>query len=94
MDSLDLTPDQVRRLMETAGRHLRYLNQLQRRMEQLGFPPDDALYRAASEARDGAAALFIAAHYCSCPSGVGVDRSAPAAVAPATHPSSSSADAV
>ena len=75
MDSSRISREQLRRLSETVGRHLRFLNRLQRRMDELRFAPDDALYRSAADARDAVAGLFITAHYCACESGVG--RAAP-----------------
>lgn len=66
----DITPDQAEALLRSVRRQLSFLNRLQRRMERLGFPPADPLYRAATDARNGAADLFVCAHYGTCPSGV------------------------
>ena len=70
MDSSDLTPEQADRLGAAIRRYLDYVGRVRRRMEQLGFPPDDSLYRAASRAHDALQELHVRAHYCSCTSGV------------------------
>ena len=59
------------RLTASLGRNLRYLNRLCARMQQLGFPPEDPLFRAARQARDAAQDLYTAAIYLRCESGVG-----------------------
>lgn len=71
MDSGQLTPEQANRLRETVARHLRFLNKLCGRMQQLGFPLDDPLCRAAQEARSRVQDLHTAAHYAGCKHGVG-----------------------
>lgn len=71
MTSDDLSPEQARQVNEVAGRQLRYVNRLVRRMEQLRFPPDDALLRAALRAQDALQGLTMAAHYASCKHDVG-----------------------
>jgi len=71
MTSDDLEPEQARTLMTTIGKQLRYLNRLSDRMQHLGFPPNDPLWRATMEARDCMQHLHMAAHYASCKSGVG-----------------------
>jgi hypothetical protein len=40
-------------------------------MEELGFPPTDSLYTAASRAHDALQELHVRAHCCSCTPGVG-----------------------
>ncbi len=71
MNSDDLTPAQAERLKAVLGRHLRFLNRLVTRMQQLQFPLDDPLWVATVAARDKAQDLLTAAHYSSCRSGVG-----------------------
>jgi hypothetical protein len=70
MDSSDLKPQQAARLCAALRRSLDYVGRVRRRMEQLGFPPDDSLYRAASRAHDALQEFHVRAHYCSCTSGV------------------------
>jgi hypothetical protein len=72
MDSSHIKPEQAMRLCQTLRRSLAHLGRLRRRMELLGFPPDDPLYRSTSKAHDALQELHVRAHYCSCPSGVGV----------------------
>jgi hypothetical protein len=71
MTEADLKPEQVERLAAIVGRELRFLNRLCDRMNRLGFPPDDPLFRAAMLARNGMHGLNVAAHYANCESGVG-----------------------
>ena len=70
MDSSQLTVEQAERLGRVIRRQLSFLNRLQKRMERLGFPPADPLYRAVTEARNRVGELFVSAHYCACPTGV------------------------
>jgi hypothetical protein len=70
VDSSDIKPDQAARLCKQVRRSLEYLGRLRRRMELLGFPPEDSLYRAASRAHDAMQELHVRAHYCCCTSGV------------------------
>ena len=71
MDSDQLKPQQAANLRQIVGRDLRFLSRLCTRMERLGFPPNDRLYRAAMNARHALQALHVEAHYCACTSGVG-----------------------
>jgi hypothetical protein len=52
MQSEDLTRDQTRALQERLEPMLAYLNKLRRRMQNKGFPLDDELWIAASNAQD------------------------------------------
>ena len=61
MTSTDLRPDQAETLRGQIARHLQYLNRLCERMTRLGFPPDDALYVAAEQARTAIQGLHVAA---------------------------------
>lgn len=72
MDSSHLTPAQAARLRDAVRRHLDYIGRLRRRMEIVGFPPDDRAYRAASAAHDALQELHVLAHYRACTSGVGL----------------------
>ncbi len=70
VDSSHIKPDQAAKLCRTLRRSLDFLGRLRRRMEVLGFPPDDPLYRSASRAHDALQELHVRAHYCCCTSGV------------------------
>jgi hypothetical protein len=61
MDSRNLTDRQVRRLMADVGGMLRYLHDLQSRMQQLRFPEGDPLAEAADKARAAMQNLYCAA---------------------------------
>jgi hypothetical protein len=74
MDSSHIKPEQAMRLCASVRRSLAYIGRLRRRMELLGFPPDDPLYCSASKAHDALQELHVRAHYCSVPSGVGVSK--------------------
>ena len=70
MNWMQIKPEQGQRLCDSIRRPLAYVGRLRRRMELLGFPPDDPLYVAASRAHDALQELHVRAHYCSCESGV------------------------
>ena len=63
MDSHKLSIRQLEQLNEIITRQLRFLGRLLRRMEQLGFPPDDLLYRTSLNAYDGVHRLRVHCHY-------------------------------
>jgi len=69
--SSDLSDEQLERLKHQAGRGLRWLNALIRRMDQVGFDPTDKLYLAALRAQDRMQALGVELHYASVRHGVG-----------------------
>jgi hypothetical protein len=71
MTSTDLHPAQAQKLTATVARQLQFLNRLCDRMTELGFPTDDPLWRAASQARNAVQDLHVAAHYAGCRGGVG-----------------------
>ena len=71
MDSTDLTPEQAARLRAAIARQLAYLGKLRQRMERVGFPPNDSLYRAVARAFDAMQEVHVRAHYAACTSGVG-----------------------
>jgi len=53
------------------------MGKLRQRMEALGFPPDDRLYRSVCRTFDALHELHVLAHYRSCTSGVGIARDHP-----------------
>ena len=63
MDSTKLTQKQIDALTETIAARLRFLGNLQRRMERLGFAPQDRLYRATSKAYDAVHELRVVSLY-------------------------------
>jgi hypothetical protein len=75
MDSSHIKPEQAIELCRLVRRSLSFVGRLRRRMELLGFPPDDPLYRSTSDAHDALQELHVRAHYCSCTSGVGTSIS-------------------
>ncbi|HEY8666286.1 MAG TPA: hypothetical protein VIL86_06460 [Tepidisphaeraceae bacterium] len=66
VDSRTLQKQQVAAMADTVGRELRYLGKLRQRMEQVGFPPEDRLYRSTSAAFNAMQGLFVELHYLSC----------------------------
>jgi hypothetical protein len=71
VDSRSLTDEQLAKLSEIACRYLRFLGASRQRMERLGFPPDDALYRATVQAYNGMHQMRVELHYLSTKTGVG-----------------------
>ena len=74
MDSSRITPDQAARLCASLRGSLAFVGKLRRRMELLGFPPDDPLYLDAVRAQQALQDLHVRSHYCSVRSGVGRGR--------------------
>jgi hypothetical protein len=74
MDSSDLRPWQARKIRRQLESALSYLTRLKRRMELRGFPPNEPLYLAATQAQNGLQSLLVQLHYLSCESGVGRSR--------------------
>ena len=70
MDSRGLTDRQIDSLKERVRRDLKFLGNMIRRMDQLGFPPNDRLYLATTKAFQGAHELHVELHYLSCKGGV------------------------
>jgi hypothetical protein len=62
MESGDLTTAEADRLYTTLFAHLNYLRRLKRRMEDLRFPRDDALYLAVAAAYEAVWQLRQEAH--------------------------------
>jgi hypothetical protein len=52
-----------------------YLIRLRRRMERVGFLPDDPFFCLVAKAQDALQHLTVTLHYRSCPSGVGESES-------------------
>ena len=74
MHSGDLQPWQAEKIKNSLAPHLGYLHRLQRRMEQVGFPPTDPLYQLVSRAYDATHQVSVEIHNLSCRSGVGRNR--------------------
>jgi hypothetical protein len=71
MDSSQLTTEQAAKNRDAIGPTVGYLCRLVRRMERRGFPPDDELFKLATEAYDKMYHLSSDLHYRSIQSGVG-----------------------
>jgi hypothetical protein len=71
LTGVDLKPEQAHKLMARVAEQLRFLNHLCERMQDLGFPPDDPLWRSAIAARDAHQDLHVASHYAECKDGGG-----------------------
>jgi hypothetical protein len=63
---MDLSREQIDRLSQQIGPMLRYLHQLQGRMDKVGFVPSDKLYRLVGEAFDAVHRLSVELHYMTC----------------------------
>jgi hypothetical protein len=66
MDCSQLRPNQIAIFKKEIDRQLRYLGRARRRLELLGFPPADPLYREVSRAFEAVHGLSIRLHYLSC----------------------------
>jgi hypothetical protein len=71
MDSFRLQRWQLERISDKVGESLKYLTQLQRRMEKTSFSPGDPLFVRVSEAQKAMQSLFMECHYLMCDGGVG-----------------------
>jgi hypothetical protein len=71
MNSDDLTTEQATRMHESLFKLANYLSRTVKRMERVGFPPDDPLMKSARRAYDAVSSLYMDLHYRSCKSGVG-----------------------
>jgi hypothetical protein len=74
MDSKAIKAWQARAICEALFPGTNYLVRLRRRMEQIGFPPDDDLYRHVCAAHDAVNQLRMKTHYMAC-SGAGAPPS-------------------
>jgi hypothetical protein len=70
MDSSTIKRKQARAISAALYPCLNYLRRLQVRMEKVGFPPDDPLYKLVASAYDAVLRLHGETHYLSC-KGVG-----------------------
>ena len=70
MDRDSLKKSQAATINKALFPNLNYLLRLRRRMEQVGFPPDDKLYLLVCKAYDAVYRLHVETHYLSC-DGVG-----------------------
>jgi hypothetical protein len=61
VDSSNLHPEQVERLVAAVGRQRDYLDALAKRMGQRKFPVDDPAYREVIEAYEGVSNLCVVA---------------------------------
>ncbi len=66
----DIKPAQAAAIGETVGPMLGYLIRLLRRMEKVGFPPNDPLFQCVKKAWDAVYSLSVDLHYLSCAGGV------------------------
>ena len=71
MDSRSITTEQAKIMADAVRIQLNYLSRLRSRMERVGFPPADPLYREVHAAWAATHSLFVQLHYLSCKSGVG-----------------------
>jgi hypothetical protein len=69
MDSRDLTPDQLIRIRDAVGRHVRTLRGIANTLERDGHGTPVA--KAADDAYGALRDLWVTTHYLSCASGVG-----------------------
>jgi len=66
MDSRNLTKRQAAQLLEDLRPMTAYLQRLQGRMIERGFPPGDPLLQLVSKTYDGMRDLLAEVHYLSC----------------------------
>jgi hypothetical protein len=66
MNSSDVTKAQAKVISAALYKSLNYLGRLRKRMDQLGFPPNDELYKLAVAAWDRLHHLSVHVHYMSC----------------------------
>ena len=70
MDGDQLTTDQAKVLYDQLGPSLRFLNKFRQRIDERGFPKDDALRQLVEAAHDSVFRLSVDLHYRSCKGGV------------------------
>jgi hypothetical protein len=66
-----LTTAQAKQLRDVVAARLRFFGRLVDRMNAAGFIPEDALMKAAVEARDAVHRLHVERHYAGWEGGVG-----------------------
>lgn len=70
MDRSTLTRSQAKTVSEGLFPGMNYLFRLRERMQKVGFPPEDKLFKMVCAAYDGMHRLSVEVHYLSC-NGVG-----------------------
>ena len=63
MTSFDLKPWQLDKLFKKLHSNLGYLQRLKKRMEVLGFPPNDRLYKILKTVEEDMQHLVMEVHY-------------------------------
>ena len=71
MNGKQLTRMQARKIGESLFPGCNYLARLYSRRVQVGFPPDDKLFKLVKTAYDASVSLKMEVHYLSCEGGVG-----------------------
>jgi hypothetical protein len=71
MNSKQLAAWQAKRISAAIGPGFGYLVRLRTRMEKVGFPSNDPLFKLVVNAEDAMHRLTVAMHYEGCKSGVG-----------------------
>ncbi len=71
MNTNDLQPWQIEKMMQPVQRSLRYLSTLLDCMNHVGSTPKEELHQRAQGAQSDMQALFMMLHYLSCEHGVG-----------------------
>ncbi|AWM39161.1 hypothetical protein GobsT_25570 [Gemmata obscuriglobus] len=74
MDIDDITTEQARKLYDAYHPVLGHLSRVRQRLDQLGFPLDDAFLKAVSRAQDAMRDLTVELNYMACPAGTGCRR--------------------
>lgn len=67
----DLTADQAKKVFAAIQPALGFLNRLEQRLAELGFPPNGGYAQRVTTARDALHDLTVATHYLSLTHGVG-----------------------
>jgi len=71
MDNRDLTSKQVKDIEEIAGRFVRFLNRMLRRMDKLGFTPVDELYQSTQQTYNAVRGFTATLQHIGCESARG-----------------------
>jgi hypothetical protein len=71
MNSKQFAAWQAKRIGAAIGPGFSYLVRLRARMEKVGFPSNDPIFKLVVKAEDAMHRLTVAMHYESCESGVG-----------------------
>lgn len=70
MDRTDVRKSQAKQISHALFPKINYLFRLRKRMEEVGFPPNDKFYLLVCKAYDAMQQLSVEVHYLSC-DGVG-----------------------